>query len=189
MNTIERIQNPIEAEIDYKSRVEALREYQGTIYEMVNNYLRRSKTINPWFERTYTQIMELSATQRTTDEVVFARGSSANFIRKNPRELYKIGDILTDEGFVSMSDLPEPSSEYSSREAIYRIKVPKNFPIINVSGTLGEETLLCPWEREFILPAGTSFLVENIVSYPNKRFNSGLSFVIELLALRSIISI
>ncbi len=161
MNTAENITIPTESE--YKQWIYELREYQKTMYECFNEYLRSYEydyKVNDYYERACEAISNLTKLQNTIQEITFSRGGSKKFLQKNRREFYQVGDKVVDYGFVSVSDLPESSPEFRGG-CQYKITVPKGFPIIDVGRSI-KENLLCPGEAEFLLPAGTEFLIEEI---------------------------
>lgn len=150
---------------------EALKEYQGGMYNsklggyaIINHYLRTG-------EIRYGQEKEISASD--IEKVTEALDSSFELSTED-KTLYRgvqtsehlQGDSYTDQGYLSTDTSKKKASSFAEKlnyrdtPKLLEVRVPKGFPLIEVSKITGRKAGLGGAEHEWLLPRNTTYKIE-----------------------------
>ena len=150
--------------------VEAIRKYQSTWYIDINNFLRgRIESISRSTKTYIKNLRKAIKKVKIKENIVVARGTTVSAIGGD-WDAVRIGDVITDKGFVSTSLREETAIDFIDRRGgrgiLMYIKIPKG-----TNGVIVDVAVDGSWESELLLEPGTKIRITG------KRIENGMRII------------
>jgi hypothetical protein len=165
------------AGVTYNETNPAVKSYTGSGYHAINGDLRASK--GQVVGNQAKQIDNLIAKSSFKEETIMWRGvgSGGTVWNGSPPPAF-----VDDHGFTSVSFKPSVAKGFSDGKTIFRVRVPKGFPGLNVAiGSPGSGVAGLQGEAEVLLPRGTTYkVVERHKGAAAHNYSGGKMDVVDL---------
>ena len=140
------------------SESEAVASYTGSGYHDINSGLRGEITMPKWAQGYSDHIDSEMAKSSFKEDTIMWRGVGQGGTEWNGSPP---PSTLVDKGFVSTSFKPSVARAFSDKKTLFRVKVPKGFPGLNVAigQPAGGGVAGLDGEAEVMLPRGTTYKV------------------------------
>jgi len=150
--------------------VEAIIKYQGTWYVDMNGFLRGRIESVRRSTKTYIKNLQKAIKKvKIKENILVARGTTVSAIGGD-WDAVRIGDVITDKGFVSTSLREETAINFIDRKGergiLMYIKIPKG-----TNGIMVDVAVNDSWENEFLLKHGTKIRITG------KRIENGMKII------------
>jgi len=150
--------------------VEAIIKYQGTWYVDMNGFLRGRIESVRRSTKTYIKNLQKAIKKvKIKENILVARGTTVSAIGGD-WDAVRIGDVITDKGFVSTSLREETAIDFVNRKGergiLMYVKVPKG-----TNGVIVDVAVNGNWESELLLAPGTKIRITG------KRIENGMRII------------
>lgn len=170
----------------------ALKSYTHSGYTVMNGALRKkkdaidlNKDLGPQYAKYVRDIDDEIASSSFKEDTILWRGVGHPETEWNGSPP---PDVLTDHAFVSNSFNPEVAKDFSNGKTMFRVRVPKDFPALNVSisgASSGAASLSS--EAEVMLPRGTTFRVVARHPKATKKGKHGKAFSMDVVDIEPVL--
>jgi hypothetical protein len=145
------------AGVTYNDTSSAVKSYTSSGYHAINGELRKSKgAVVGDRAKAIDKLMENSSFKE--DTIMWRGVGGGNNHGAKTWNGSPPPDELVDDGFTSVSFKPSVGKAFSDGKTLFRVKVPKGFPGLNVAiGSPGSGEAGLHGEAEVMLPRGTTY--------------------------------